>query len=203
MSAVSIFWTYTFAGFLFITVIGLFNVISAIFVQSVMASADNLLNQRKVTRLEDEEIWANNIVVLLRALNSGLTDDCEQGLHLEDSFCFTPKQVDKLLVTQVPRSVLDRVIENNKSAVQALHNLDIDQRDHKHLPDILDPDNSGSISMPELVDGLKRLRGDARRSDIISVDLMIRSLQERMEDVIGHLTDKSQTTPSVDSKPPK
>lgn len=175
---------------MFLAVIGLFNVISAIFVESSLESASKLQNQKKLARLEDEEIWANNIVVLLKALDFGLGDNGE------DNSSFTPKLVDKLLSTHVPRSVLNHVIAEDKSVVQALHNLDIDQQDHKYLVDILDPDNSGSISVLELVDGLKRLRGNSRRSDVIMVDLMIRSLQERIETVLRCLENGGNSSSS-------
>merc|ERR1719189_1129557 len=110
MSAVSVFWSYIFSGFLFLAVIGLFNVISAIFVESSLASAGNLQTQKKLRRLEDEEIWASNMVVMLKALDLGLIDDGQEGLDLEDDSSFMPHQADKLLSVHVPRSVLDKVI---------------------------------------------------------------------------------------------
>jgi len=66
--------------------------------------------------------------------------------------------------------------------------LDIDPDDHQYLSDILDPDNSGKIGIAELIDGLKRLRGGPRRSDIVSVDLMIRSLQQMVLDLAKCMT---------------
>merc|ERR1712061_292392 len=68
--------------------------------------------------------------------------------------------------------------------IKALDELDIDRADHKHLSDILDPDKSGDITVLELVTGLKRLRGEPKRSDIISIHLMIRSLHERVDEVL-------------------
>merc|ERR1712232_351927 len=62
-------------------------------------------------------------------------------------------------------------------AIEALANLDIDPNDNKKLNDILDPDRDGKIHIVDLVTGLARLRGQPRRSDIVCVDLMVRSLQ--------------------------
>jgi len=45
------------------------------------------------------------------------------------------------------------------------------------LVDILDPDRDGAIHILDLVNGLMRLRGQPRRSDVVCVDLMVRSLQ--------------------------
>merc|ERR1712232_1190652 len=72
-------------------------------------------------------------------------------------------------------------------AVQALNALDIDAQDHKYLSDILDPDKSGSITVLEFVRGLKRLRGEPRRSDIVTVDLMMRSLHEKIDVVVERM----------------
>jgi len=182
ISDISLFWSYVFSGFLFLAVIGLFNVISAIFVESSLQAAAVLHHQRKQMKLDDENVWAENVMVLLRALDSRLIDIGECGLQLDGRN--TKKKAEAILCVDVSRSVLDHIIFHDKTVMQALLNLDIDQQDHKHLSDILDPDNSGSISMVEFIDGLKRLRGDARRSDIITVDLMIRSLQERIEEML-------------------
>merc|ERR1712232_1534584 len=65
----------------------------------------------------------------------------------------------------------------------ALLNLDICEEDHEHLHDILDPDNGGTIGVLDLLDGLARLRGEPRRSDIITIDLMVRSLQQSLGDL--------------------
>merc|ERR1712050_708623 len=78
-----------------------------------------------------------------------------------------------------PIEVMQKLVQEEE-AVEALDNLDIDPGDHPYLADILDPDQSGSIGIIELVDGLKRLRGEPRRSDIVTVDLMVRSLQSKV-----------------------
>jgi len=164
--------------------IGFFNVISAIFVESSLASAAHLQRQRRRLKLEDKEIWSKNIMVLLTALHNGAIHVGQEGLEFVEPGRCTPQQAHAILCSNYPRSVLDAVIADDHTVSHALRNLDIDQEDYTKLSDILDPDNSGTISGIELLDGLKRLRGDARRSDIITVDLMIRSLQERLEDVV-------------------
>merc|ERR1712070_1300318 len=85
----------------------------------------------------------------------------------------------------------------SESVQQALEGLDIDPNDHKRLPDIMDPDHSGSVSVLELINGIQRLRGHPRRSDVITVDLMIRSLQEKVDDVFERITSVHQNIQSV------
>merc|ERR1712241_1112084 len=64
-------WSFVYSGFNFIVVIGLFNVISAIFVESTMAAAAKLQVSKLKKRLNDESRWAVNFVILLRALLVG------------------------------------------------------------------------------------------------------------------------------------
>merc|ERR1712079_665992 len=89
--------------------------------------------------------------------------------------------VSKLLKAQFPRALFDDVVREDGEVRDAISNLDINTDEISYLSDILDPDNGGSVGMLELVDGLRRLRGDPRRGDIIAVDLMLRSLQEKID----------------------
>merc|ERR1711957_449406 len=82
---------------------------------------------------------------------------------------------------------LDEVLEDS-AAKQALASLDIDPEDNARLGDILDPNKNGSIDMHELISGLKRLRGDPKRSDIISVDLMIRAMQLENSEILSTIS---------------
>merc|ERR1712151_1063500 len=77
-------------------------------------------------------------------------------------------------------AVIDEVTRD-VTAQAALHDLDIDPKDHAFLSDILDPDNGGTIGVGEFIDGLQRLRGDPRRSDIVTIDLMVRSIQQSLK----------------------
>merc|ERR550532_1529935 len=81
---------------------------------------------------------------------------------------------------------MDEVV-NDTAAVDALLKLDIDEREHRYLSDILDPDNSGRISMKELLDGLRRLRGEPRRSDSVTIDLMTRRIQRDVSEILDRM----------------
>lgn len=176
------FWSLIYSVFLFIVVIGLFNVISAIFVESTMSSAAQLASKTKQERLDNNKRWAENVVTLL----SSLLEIARPGMEgLEDlaQGSYTDEMLSEMIQMTFPRQVIDEVVHKNERALHALTRLDIDPSDHKYLSDILDPANTGSVSVPTLVDGLKRLRGEPRRSDIITVDLMIRSSQKKIDDI--------------------
>merc|ERR1712060_928935 len=82
----------------------------------------------------------------------------------------------KLAQNQIYEDAFSDFIED-PSVRRALKDLEIDECDHKYMFDILDNDNTGSLTLFEFMDGLRRLRGNPRRSDIISVDLMVRDIQ--------------------------
>jgi hypothetical protein len=178
-------WSLILSGFLFVVAIGLFNVISAIFVESTLASAAEMAANKKRMRLQNERRWAVNVAALIRCLlrESGEEEDVEatdsEGI-IEPRI--SAEYLDRVLNTEFPSDLIDSVVKD-KEAVKALNNLDIDPHDHAYLSDIIDPDCSGTVGVLELVDGLKRLRGDPRRSDIVTVDLVVRSLQEKVSDM--------------------
>lgn len=58
-----------------------------------------------------------------------------------------------------------------------LHALDVTDEDQVDLFDTLDVDGGGMIDLEELIVGISKLRGDARRSDIVGVSLVVRCIQ--------------------------
>lgn len=179
------FWSLLYTCFVFVVVIGLFNVISAIFVENTLASASELAAKKRRKLLEDPERWATSVCQLLQSLLDEMDDDQISYPHLfrlEDENC-TQDLLREVLQTEFPGEHVKRVVCEHEQARRALDRLDIDPNDHAYLADILDPQNDGAITVQELVDGLKRLRGEPRRSDIITIDLMVRSLQGRIDEI--------------------
>merc|ERR1719422_2507148 len=64
-----------------------------------------------------------------------------------------------------------------KEFQELLCDLDIADEDQLDLFDTLDVDGSGVVDLEELVVGIRKLRGDARRSDIVGVGLVVRNIQ--------------------------
>mmetsp|Transcript_74392 Transcript_74392/g.217885 ORF Transcript_74392/g.217885 Transcript_74392/m.217885 type:complete len:620 (+) Transcript_74392:46-1905(+) len=157
---------------LFVT-IGLFNVISAIFVESTMHAAQSSMLSRKAARLQDETLWCTRIARIIRCLMAYSEGGVPERLSLS---------VDEVARTELAADVFDELV-HIPAVVSALNDLDINPEDHRYLRDILDPDNSGMVSVSEMMDGLLRLRGEPRRSDIVAVDLMVRSIQEQVSSI--------------------
>lgn len=153
----------------FMISVGVFNVIASIFVESTMSAALAVKDGRKHERMNDETLWNENISMLVRKFFEYVGCDVENGVY--DRL----QEFSKMLISQQTFSAFI----NDKAVIKALEKLEIGSEDHKYLFDILDNDNTGEITVTQLSDGVERLRGDPRRSDIICVDLMVRSIQEQ------------------------
>jgi len=159
----------------------LFNVISAMFVESTMEAAAHISNLKRRERLQDEGLLYTRIAILVRRIMIKATGT-DPGQALTE-------HLDTIVRAQVPRETIDQVIYDNE-AKQALMDLDINPLDHGRLSDIFDPDNGGTIGVMDIAAGIRRLRGEARRSDIVCVDLMLRHVQSilvDMADAIGRI----------------
>jgi len=169
-------WSLIYCCFIFTISIGIFNVISAIFIESTMASKVKHERERKKARMEDFNHWATRVHTLINLLLRPDQQVRSDNFNLVD--------VGSL---EVSAAKVDEVVQD-PIAMRALGDLDIDPEDNARLSELLDPDNGGTISIRDLVDGLRRLRGEPKRSDIVACDLMIRSTQLAVYDCLERLT---------------
>jgi len=226
------FYTIFYCLFQFCCVVGLFNVISAIFVESTMVAAANMESQKKMGRLTNDLRWATAITTLVHRLvdlaeRGGyaelkiVTCSCGNAFMPDSNFCRRcgskrPEEVDcecrksyaacagrvmseaieAVAGLWVPGALIDQLVKD-PAAEKALADLDIDSNDNQYLSDILDPTNDGRISVLDLMDGLRRLRGHPRRSDIVTVDLMLRSIQQNVDETFNLVTRQNKKMASV------
>lgn len=174
--------------FIFSLTIGLFNVISAIFVESTMASAQTMALAKKTARLRDERLLATRVTRIIRCI-------LKYGSVHEVAWDRLSEGVDELVHCEVERATVDHAM-GDPEAEQALDELDINPQDRARLSDIFDPDNGGTVSLSDIASGIRRLRGDPRRSDIVCVDLMIRSLQAQVKELNSALIPPEANDPS-------
>merc|ERR1711971_312343 len=180
------FFSIVYCCYWFFVTVGLFNVISAIFVESTLAAGQNLELAKKKARIADDVLWATRITTIIK----GLIDASPEHTIAEGSKMSC--NVEEISTFEIPTEYLEDAV-CDRSVAKALYDLDIDPDDNARLADILDPDNGGTIAVADLIEGLRRLRGEPKRSDIIAVDLMIRSLQGKVEDILFHITDRIET----------
>eukprot|EP00929_Paragymnodinium_shiwhaense_P096782 TRINITY_DN58470_c0_g5_i2.p1 TRINITY_DN58470_c0_g5~~TRINITY_DN58470_c0_g5_i2.p1 ORF type:complete len:657 (+),score=110.97 TRINITY_DN58470_c0_g5_i2:112-2082(+) len=158
----------------FVMSIGMFNVISAIFVQSTMSAASAIKHKQKKERLQDDELWSSRIAIIVRKISTILLG-IDESEKLSD-------HVSTIYQLDVSCEAMDDIGADPEIRA-ALEDLDVDPEDHEILSDILDVDQNGSVVIVELLHGIKRLRGNPRRSDIVTVDLLCRSIQHTLNDV--------------------
>merc|ERR1719410_3185517 len=87
--------------------------------------------------------------------------------------------VQDLQAIQISPSFFDH-LRSFKEFQDLLNDLDVSDEDQLDLFETLDVDGGGTIDLEELIVGICKLRGDARRSDIVGVSLMTRSMQLAM-----------------------
>merc|ERR1719198_1621726 len=58
--------------------------------------------------------------------------------------------------------------------------LEISDSDRLDLFAVLDSDDSGSLNIDELITGMMALRGQAKRSDMISTKLSVKAMQQSL-----------------------
>mmetsp|Transcript_82520 Transcript_82520/g.231429 ORF Transcript_82520/g.231429 Transcript_82520/m.231429 type:complete len:665 (+) Transcript_82520:100-2094(+) len=155
---------------------GLFNVIVAIFVENVLAGAKTNDQIMKRQRLRDQSFFAGKMMdllsVLLRTRRAHDTQDGEDSI-LQMSGA---KMIEELGDFGITRELFEEA-HKAPGVVELLKDLDIaDGDDCSDLFMTLDSDGDGVINVEELFEGIGRLRGDARRSDIISINLKMQRL---------------------------
>jgi len=168
-------------------------VISAIFVENTISFAADGAAKKRRTALHDEVRWAVNVMAVLQAVLKKVDPDLPGLQELMETGTCSTELFNNIIGMQIARNVLDSVVHDNALVQKALVKLDINPCDHRYLSDILDPHNRGSIGVLEFVDGIKRLRGDPRRSDVIAVDLMVRSLHGKADNILRWLEVTSKT----------
>jgi len=153
---------------------GLFNVIVAIYVENTVAAAKFNDLRLKQERLLDQQMFAEQVLNLVRIiwLHFKHDEDEEQEEFGADAI----RRLRHLQIT--PETFKDLCTSTDFRDI--LRTLDIPDEEQLDLFDTLDIDGGGTLDLEELVQGVHKLRGDARRSDIVGVSLQMRQMQEQM-----------------------
>jgi len=170
---------------IFVSTIGLFNIISAVFIERIMEYAQANSARKMHDRLQNKELWNKNVLKLIRAF-------CKHNQQ-SDMPAFEDTHDEAFNQLVFSRKVMDQAIAEDPDVIRIMEELDIDPRDCDGLSDLMDSDNDGHVHITELINGLKRLRGSSKRSDVVAVDLMVRTIQVKLDDLcwlVGDLEKK-------------
>lgn len=144
-----------FVGFIVVTSFGLMNVVVAIIVERTLATAK--LNQQKFQRTQERE--------RTRVLN-----------HLRDIFEYADRDGNgSLTVDEFRHAIRQPEVERK------LKLIELPVADAEELFGILDHDGSGELSVDEFIGGCIRLKGTAKSKDLLSVQMNMKALSERLE----------------------
>mmetsp|Transcript_5820 Transcript_5820/g.16845 ORF Transcript_5820/g.16845 Transcript_5820/m.16845 type:complete len:206 (+) Transcript_5820:2-619(+) len=160
---------------------GLANVIAAIFVENTLAAAKHNGVIAKRRRLLDMDMFTDAAGSLVRfiwhtheQIQKGETPEL---LDIEvKGRALSQAEVERAAVLQITPEFF-KTLCSFWEFKHIMEELDISEEDQVGLFDTLDIDGSGTLDLQELIVGIAKLRGEARRSDIVEVGLVARSLQ--------------------------
>lgn len=180
---------YTFMTF------GLFNVIVAIYVENTVEAAKYNAVYMKRGRLENQKLLAEKSASLVRLVwdifqeRGGPQDKELASLPARPTAQQISDVASKMQITPEIFDLLKRCAQFQ----EILTDLDVSDEDQLDLFETLDFDGSGQLDLQELILGISKLRGDARRADIVAVGLMMRSMQHALLDFEASVTASLQT----------
>lgn len=184
-------WAFLYCLFFLGVTMMLFNVISATFVERTIA-ASNLLYAKKIRkRLESRDLWSTlstEFITMILKHSPSCADELPDRNDAVEKMGWK-SYAQTLLSLNIETSALVSLVQD-PAAKSILLELDIDPEDNGRLADIFDPDNNGTIEVGHLVEGLQRLRGKPRRSDIVVLDCMLRDIQLQISDMETRLLQK-------------
>jgi len=168
---------FLYVLFILLTMLGLFNLITAIFVENAVAAAKfNEAIQTKRRQRSREALTAKvrQLIQIFWEAQHDMLDRPRRSGSMESlRKNFSMHQCTDM---QVTLELYEKVITLT-SVQNILEDLEIAEDDYFDLFDILDTDGNGSLDVKEIVEGMLRLRGNARRSDVVGVGYAIRALQ--------------------------
>lgn len=171
---------------------GLFNVIIALFIENVVIASKTDVKRKRRERLRDQSFFAKKMIELITTLLR-LKDESEEperrhirkSLSKRTSHESSSKSTVDILKRGSKMEITPDLFEQlrlDTEAIEIFADLDIADDDRFSLFETLDVDGSGTIDLPELIDGISKLRGEARRSDIVSIDFMLKHLSSQVND---------------------
>jgi len=143
---------------------GLFNVIVAIFVENTLANAKSNDVLRKRNRLSDERRLAFKFreLIIFIATHTGVAEGTSVSQCVGNDMSVTKPQFQELLTHGTFKEIL--------------RELDVSDEDMPDIFETFDVDGSGTLTILELLNGIKQLRGDPKRSDVVGVSLIVQDI---------------------------
>eukprot|EP00416_Gambierdiscus_australes_P028008 CAMPEP_0171066224 /NCGR_PEP_ID=MMETSP0766_2-20121228/7298_1 /TAXON_ID=439317 /ORGANISM="Gambierdiscus australes, Strain CAWD 149" /LENGTH=646 /DNA_ID=CAMNT_0011522381 /DNA_START=32 /DNA_END=1969 /DNA_ORIENTATION=- len=163
----------------FLMSFGLFNTIVAIYVDKAVTAAKYNDMEIRRRRLKDTKYFEAKAKELLIVIWSHYFS---KGRKSKDGAVMSMEEAGKV---QLDRALFEGLCLD-PDFTEILRELDISEDDQLALFDCLDVNGTGIVSLQDLVVGIGQLRGEARKADIISMKLLLRSVQESLHTRVVH-----------------
>jgi len=161
-----------FVTFMVITVFGMFNIITAIFVESTVSGLKHNDTKRKYERQYERNFVRHRLEQLLQRVQVLLqlraTQTESSDLTVED---FTLNEDCFMSIIEDP------------IVIEIMEDLDISIFNPVGMFDTFDPDGNGTVTMTDFVQAIMKLRGEPHKNDVIACFLALRALQDRLDNL--------------------
>jgi len=195
---VNVAYIFIYVVLLLLMTFGLFNVIVAIFVENTVAAAKYNDLHMKRQRLLDHQNFCRKACELVEIIWRVLVD--EQPPEFETirdqaealgEFPSAQEIVEQIGGFEISHEFF-QMLGHDHLFGELLRDLDIAQDDQQGLFETFDVDGSGTLALHELIFGIRKLRGDPRRSDIISTNLLGQKVLVVAEELNQEVTDRME-----------
>merc|ERR1711879_520118 len=153
---------------------------------------------RRRARNQDELCWIEKTQALVRnvvAIQKRSKMPSSVDIDLTHSTEELMREASNLTIT---REFFKDLIEH-QSFREHLRELGISSEDIPDLFDTFDADDSGTMTIVEQLKGIKKLRGDPRRSDVIGVSLVVQAIHELVAEVTEQIRVQSQQIKDIEA----
>jgi len=185
-------------SFIFV-IFGVFNIIAAVFVESVLAAAKLDERKRKMVQHGAALQLAENLRNLVHRILKGDTtlSRTEKRSAFAKLLGKSTKSQDnnriqsKHVHTSLTKHNFERLLLN-PDVQKILKDLDVSVYERGKLFDFLDADGDGELGVNEMIEGLLRVRGPVEKGDVVSSALILRSVQREIRLVDAKITEHRQ-----------
>jgi len=177
-------WTFI-VGYLIAMVFvtfGLFNLIFAVYIENTLSAA-KVSKSTHVERYKESLRVAHAAKRLLKKFCSAYR--AGEEIHKEGTVGKVLRQTTDMELEDVHMKVskeLFLLVIQDPEVQRLMDDLDIPP-DRASLFDILDADGSGGLEAAELIQGFLRVRGEARKSDVLASVLAVRASQDMLREL--------------------
>mmetsp|Transcript_23551 Transcript_23551/g.68142 ORF Transcript_23551/g.68142 Transcript_23551/m.68142 type:complete len:799 (-) Transcript_23551:372-2768(-) len=168
-----------FVIWMVVLIFGVFNVITAVFVDSTSSGLKQMGLKRKYARKYERTYVKTKLKALLIRMGE-ILDASEGATHAEGQLGLDVGVGGRTMqLEQFLRFLSDEEFNS------LLNDMDIDIWDPVGFFETCDTDCTGEVTTEEFIHGVLRLRGEPQKSDIVATFNAIRSVQRQLDDLLA------------------